>query len=161
MHQLPPTCREDWQRARPDLDTSPMDVIGSLKQVLALINSALEPVYEGAPVTQPELETMMIMRHAQRPGIARTLAVQLGLSRAALSKTLSRLEQRGYIVREANPADRRASLIRLTPDGERVVDEMFPRQLGIEARLLSGLDDDERTRVLDALELLRRTVSEL
>ncbi|NKQ55352.1 MarR family transcriptional regulator [Amycolatopsis sp. K13G38] len=136
-----------------------MDVIGLLKQLLALHSVAVEPLYEGAPVTQPELEAMMMLRHAQRPGIARTLAAQLGLSRAAMSKTLARLENRGFVGREANPADRRAALVRLTPEGERVVDAMFPEQLGIEVALLGGLTEDERRRVLDALELLKRTLA--
>jgi DNA-binding MarR family transcriptional regulator len=74
-------------------------------------------------------------------------------SRAAISKTLAKLEKRGFIARQPNPADRRAALVTITGAGAEAVDAMFPRQLAVEADLLAGLGPD-RDRVIDALNLL-------
>lgn len=147
-----------WAAARPELDTSPMEVIGPLKQIAALLEEALDPLYAEAPLSGAELDVCIRLRHDTNPTIARHLAEQMRHSRAAVSKTLTRLESRGLVRREPSPNDRRAALIRLTPEGEAVVDKLFPRQLAREAELLAGLGDD-RSRVVDALNLLADVLS--
>ncbi|MBB5084799.1 MarR family winged helix-turn-helix transcriptional regulator [Nonomuraea endophytica] len=145
--------RAQWAAARPDLDTSPMEVIGPLKRVIALLGEALDPLYVDAALTGAELDVCLRLRHDTTPTIARHLADQMLHSRAAISKTLTRLEKRGLIAREPSPSDRRAALVRLTPAGEAAVDAIFPRQLAREVELLEGLGED-RDRVIDALNLL-------
>lgn len=147
-----------WTAANPGLDTSPMDVVGPLKRIEVLLATAVEPLYEGAPLTAPELDALVQLRHAD-PVIARRLADTLGCSRAAISKTLAKLEKRGFVERHPSPADRRAALVTVTPAGREAVDAMFPRQLGVEAELLKGLGDD-RARVVEALELLERVLEQ-
>jgi DNA-binding MarR family transcriptional regulator len=144
---------EWWAAARPDLDTTPMEVIGPLKRIQALYAAALEPLYEAAPLTSPELDVLVRLRHSEEPLIARGIAGQLRCSRAAVSKTLAKLEKRGFIERRPNPADRRAALVTITGSGAEAVDAMFPRQLAVEAELLAGLGED-RERVVEALGLL-------
>lgn len=145
--------RELWATARPDLDTSPMEVIGPIKRVVALLGEALDPLYADAPLTGAELDVCVRLRHDPSPTIARRLADRMRQSRAAISKTLTRLESRGLITREPSPADRRAALVRLTPEGAAAVDAIFPRQLAREAELLEALGED-RERVIEALTLL-------
>ncbi|MEU4896888.1 MarR family transcriptional regulator [Streptomyces sp. NPDC044780] len=146
-----------WAAANPDLDTSPMDVVGPLKHMEVLLTVALEPLYDGAPLTAPEVDVLVQLRHADDPVIARRLAESLGCSRAAVSKTLAKLEKRGYVERRPSPADRRAALVTATPAGCEVIDAMFPRQLAVEAELLAGLGED-RERVVEALHLLERVL---
>ncbi|MGY4976675.1 MarR family winged helix-turn-helix transcriptional regulator [Streptomyces sp. 900105755] len=78
---------------------------------------------------------------------------RLGLSRAGASKTLGRLEQRGFIAYTPNPADRRAALVTITEAGAKAVDELSPRQLSVEIGLLHGLGED-REWVTEALRRL-------
>lgn len=51
------------------------------------------------------------------------LARCLGVSPAASSKNLDRLEELGLVVREASTEDRRATLLSVSPDGRQLVDE--------------------------------------
>ena len=150
--------RDLWAAARPDLDTSPMEVIGPLKRVIALLGEALDPLYVDAALTGAELDVCLRLRHDPNPTIARHLADQMRHSRAAISKTLVRLENRGLITREPSLADRRIALVRLTPAGEAAVDALFPRQLAREAELLEGLGAD-RERVIETLNLLADVLS--
>ncbi|WP_405058511.1 MarR family transcriptional regulator [Kribbella sp. NBC_01505] len=142
-----------WADARPDLDTSAMEVIGPLKRIQRLLEEAMEPLYVDAPLTSAELDICIRLRHDTNPMIARQLADQMRHSRAAISKTLNRLEARGFIRREPSPNDKRAALIRLTAEGEAVTDRLFPRQLALEVELLEGLGAD-RERVVEALNLV-------
>ena len=49
------------------------------------------------------------------------IASRAGLTHQSVGEVVSELEQRGYVERVADPADRRARLVRLTPDGRRLV----------------------------------------
>ncbi|MFD0025074.1 MarR family winged helix-turn-helix transcriptional regulator [Streptomyces sp. NPDC058382] len=153
MQSHPDVVRDQWVSHIPGLDTSAMEVVALVKQVSALFDRALEPLYEGAPLTAPEADLLIPLRWATEPAIARRLADNMGMSRAGVSKTLAKLEKRGHIARTQNPADRRAALVTITESGKRAIDQIFPSQLAVEAQMLSGLGE-ERTKVLDALALL-------
>jgi len=153
MHPSPADIRAQWAEHNPDLDTSPMELVGLLKRVTGLLNRAVEPLYEGAQLTAPELDMLIPLRHAAEPLIARRLAERLGLSRAGVSKTLAKLERRGFIARTPSPADRRVALVTVTEAGAKAVDDLFPRQLATEVQLLAGLGED-RELVIKAMQRL-------
>ncbi|MER7396431.1 MarR family transcriptional regulator [Streptomyces sp. NPDC000151] len=161
LPMLPPPSRvrEQWAAHHPGLDTSPMEVVALLKQITALVDRAVEPLYEGAPLTAPEVDLLIPLRHADEPVIARRLAERMSISRAGASKALAKLEKRGFIARTPNPADRRAALVTVTQAGKDAVDALFPRQLAIEAELLEGLGED-REHVLNALARLAEVLQQ-
>ena len=51
------------------------------------------------------------------------IAAELGITTGGTSKLVDRIEASGYCRRLPNPADRRSSLLELTPEGQRVLDE--------------------------------------
>ena len=51
------------------------------------------------------------------------IASKLGISTGGTSKLVDRIEANGYCRRLPNPADRRSSLLELTPEGKRLLDE--------------------------------------
>ena len=51
------------------------------------------------------------------------IAAELGITPGGTSKLIDRIEANGYCRRLPNPADRRSSLLELTPEGRRVLDE--------------------------------------
>ncbi|MGO8958648.1 MAG: MarR family winged helix-turn-helix transcriptional regulator [Streptosporangiaceae bacterium] len=51
------------------------------------------------------------------------IANELGITTGGTSKLVDRIEASGYCQRLPNPADRRSSLLELTPDGRRVLNE--------------------------------------
>ena len=153
MYPSPEEVRRQWAENNPGLDTSPMELVGLLKRVSGLLGNAVEPLYEGAELTAPELDMLVPLRHATGPLIARRIAERHGMSRAGVSKTLAKLERRGYIARTPSPADRRVALVTITEAGAKAVDELFPRQLAAEIDLLAELEED-REMVLTAMRRL-------
>ncbi|MEV6350116.1 MarR family winged helix-turn-helix transcriptional regulator [Actinoplanes sp. NPDC051851] len=148
-----------WSRARPELDTSPMDVFGRLRHLHSLHDLAMEKVFEGAALNPAESEVLVLLRHAPQPLVAGQLARQRGCSRAAISKILIKLDQRGLVSRDPHPADRRAALIRITPVGAELVDAIFPGQLALEASMLARLGPGRREQVVGALDALIAALS--
>ncbi|MGW6121069.1 MarR family winged helix-turn-helix transcriptional regulator [Nocardia sp. NPDC055165] len=144
-----------WRVRNPDIDTSAMVVVGQIKRVSALLDRAVEDIYAQAHITPAEVGLLVPLRYADPPLTAIRLAEHLGMSRAGVGKTLTKLERRGLITRTQNPTDRRSTLIRLTPAGIGLIDEVFPRELEAHAQLLTDLDRD-RVAVLQNLDRLAR-----
>ncbi|MGD8441273.1 MAG: MarR family transcriptional regulator [Holophagae bacterium] len=80
------------------------------------------------------------------------LARCLGVSPAASSKNLDRLEELGLVVRETSPEDRRATLLSASRAGTRLVEE-YERLKA--ARLAPAIDDLGPERTDQLADLLR------
>lgn len=88
----------------------------------------------GLPLTH--FEPMSVI--ARQPGCrVREIAGELGITTGGTSKLVDRIEASGLCRRLPNPADRRSSLLELTPEGERVLaaagatlDQEIQRRLG-------------------------------
>ncbi|MFI5782298.1 MarR family winged helix-turn-helix transcriptional regulator [Nocardia sp. NPDC051570] len=150
------TC-DRWTAHNPALDTTPMQVVAQIKRIAALLDLAVESLYATADLTSAEVGLLVPLRYAEGTLTAIRLAEHLNMTRAGVSKTLTKLERRGLLSRHPNPADRRSALLRLTPEGIRLIDDVFPRELHAHGELFTGLGRN-RTHVLDALELLARSM---
>jgi len=65
------------------------------------------------------------------------VALQIGTAMPATSRLLLRLERRGYLVSGRDERDRRATIVRLTPFGEQVRDNVIERR---RALILAALE---------------------
>jgi DNA-binding MarR family transcriptional regulator len=152
------TVRQAWSETHPGLDLSPVELVGLLKHANAMLDLMLEPVFETAPLSSSEFDLLLHLRHLDGTSIARRLAASMGRSAAALSKSLAKLEKRGLVVREANPTDRRAALVTITEAGVAAADEILPRRLALAAKVFDALEPGDRTRIVEALGVLGRTL---
>lgn len=59
----------------------------------------------------------------------RDLAAKMLWSRSRLSHHIARMEQRGLVVREGDPEDRRGCMLALTPQGMRTLEEAAPKHV--------------------------------
>ncbi len=85
---------------------------------------------------------------------ASDLGRQLGVSKQAAAKTISVLEQRGYVAREPDPDDRRRRRLVLTEEGEAL--------LSAGRRIFDTLRDDWAEKIgVDRLEDLEKALEEL
>lgn len=82
------------------------------------------------------------------------LAEAAGLDLSTVSRHVRDLVDAGYAARTADPTDRRAVVLELTPDGREVLDEARASRAAALAPVLASWDDAERadlTRLLTAL----------
>jgi DNA-binding MarR family transcriptional regulator len=80
-----------------------------------------------------------------------SLGIELGIDRTNVADVLVRLEARGLIQREADPADRRAKLASLTPKGRTLTSRMFAAMQRAQDRLLAPLSQKERDNFMTTM----------
>jgi DNA-binding MarR family transcriptional regulator len=84
------------------------------------------------------------------------LAVTEGVSQPSMTALVGRLADQGLVQRRADPADRRAVLIALTPAGADLLDRRREDRAARLAGPLDGLADDDVRAITDALPALAR-----
>lgn len=91
-----------------------------------------------------------------QPVSAGELAASEGVSPPSVTRSLNRLIELGFVSRTADPADRRAALIRLTPSGDREREQVLKSREMWLSEHLERLTADELTTLLAALPALER-----
>jgi DNA-binding MarR family transcriptional regulator len=84
-------------------------------------------------------------------------AQRTAMDKVAVSRALAGLVEAGRVQRETHDDDRRRSVLRLSPEGRAIHDQVAPLALGFEKRLLDGMATEERDvlfRLLDRLDEL-------
>lgn len=144
---------EQWRTERPDLDTSPLAVIGRVSSAARLIDVQLRRNFARHDLDGASFDVIATLYRSGPPWtlspgeLMRTAMVTSG----AITQRLDKLEQRGLVTRSASDADGRSVRVALTARGRELVDEVFPGHLATQERLLAGLDAGQRQVLADAL----------
>ncbi|MFG2626300.1 MarR family winged helix-turn-helix transcriptional regulator [Streptomyces sp. NPDC048473] len=136
-----------WQAVNPELDTGPMELIGRINRCAALLQQAEDAPLRAAGLTRAEFDLLGAVRRTDRELTPGELARETFSSGAAVTKRLRVLQERGLVDRRSDARDRRVAHVRLTEEGRDLVDRLLPRQLAYERTVLSGLDEQSRTRL--------------
>ena len=146
---------EQWARERPDLDCSPMGIIGRITQLQREVHLAQRATIARHGLDAPSFDVLAALRRAGTPyqltptALMRTALVTSG----AITQRLDRLEERGLITRTRSDADGRAVVVTLTRAGRDALDAALPDHLETERGLLEGLTAAELEQLAG---LLRR-----
>jgi DNA-binding MarR family transcriptional regulator len=81
-----------------------------------------------------------------------TVAQRVALDAATSGSVIMRLEERGWLRREASSTDRRRKLLWLTPEGEKAALEMKKPARKVQQRLLDALDEAEKQQFVSMLK---------
>ncbi len=152
---------EAWRHVRPDLDTSPAGVVNRILRLAKFLEGELDKVAaEHGLSTKGDFDTLAALRrHRPNQELSPTqLADAALMTTGGMTARLDRLEERGYVARRSDPADRRALLVTLTDSGRRIVDDVVESSLQRQRRLIAPLDAGERTLLAS---LLRRLLMSL
>lgn len=87
------------------------------------------------------------------PTPVNTIGAKVNLTSGSISVAVDRLEQRGLVERRADPGDRRARVVHLTPAGRQLIKQAFACHAGAMEQATSGLSAGERKQ---AIALLRK-----
>lgn len=143
-----------WRRERPDLDSTPMEVIGRISRVATLIQRELEGVFAQHGLAGGDFDVLATLRRSGAPLTPGELSRSTMVTTGGMTKRLDRLEALGLIRREPDPRDRRGRLIALTDEGRVLVDRAVEAHLQNEERLLADLPAVKREQLAGLLREL-------
>lgn len=135
-----------WDRVRPGLDVSAMQVFGRLHRSFLLYRSAIGERFTEAGTTEPGFDVLAALRRSgpEQRLSAGELARQTLVTTGGLTLRVKRLEKDGLVRRERDPEDHRMVYVSLTDAGRELVDRTADLHFFNLARMLEGLTAEER-----------------
>ncbi|WP_309237154.1 MarR family transcriptional regulator [Actinomadura sp. BRA 177] len=147
---------EQWAGARPDLDASPMRILGRLSRVTRIAERELKNLFNEFGLERGEFDVLATLRRAGSPSgmTAGALARSSMVTSGAVTNRLDRLVAKGYVTREFDPANRRTVIVALTPTGRDLIDRAVVAHVENERRILAALDDRQQDDLAATLRTL-------
>lgn len=145
-----------WAVERPELDSSPMAVIGRIHRIADLLEVALRPPFAAEGLAHGDFDVLASLRRAGAPFrlTATELTATLLVTSGAVTKRVDRLIAAGLVARSVAEHDARGRLIELTPHGVEVTDRVVEKHWENEERLLAPLTIAEREQLAGLLRTL-------
>jgi DNA-binding MarR family transcriptional regulator len=147
---------EQWHQERPDVDVSPIGVVGRVSRAARTLERGLQKEYARHGLQSWEFDILATLRRSGAPYelTAGALASSSMVTSGAITNRIDRLVARGLVTRDVDPANRRTVRIGLTPEGRRLVDDVLPRHVANEAALLAPLSAAEQQQLAGLLRKL-------
>jgi DNA-binding MarR family transcriptional regulator len=151
---------EQWAAVRPDLDASPLLVLGRINRIDALVDAVLRPPFAAEGLANGDFDLLAALRRAGAPYTlsSTALAQRMLVTNGAATKRIDRLEARGLVTRSVSPSDGRGRDIRLTDVGLELTDRLITQHFDNERAILAALSPGERDRLGELLGKLLATV---
>jgi DNA-binding MarR family transcriptional regulator len=140
---------DQWGAERPDLDSSPLHVIGRISRLADLVDELLRPVFAARGLSDGDFDVLATLRRSGPPYelTPTELSASTMVTSGAVTKRVDRLVGAGLVERRVSTSDARGRHVRLTDRGRALMDEAYPVHLRNEARLLAGLTAQEREQL--------------
>ncbi|WBQ08050.1 MarR family winged helix-turn-helix transcriptional regulator [Kribbella sp. CA-293567] len=151
-----------WRERRPDLDASPMAVLGRLKRLGVVVDNELRRNFARHELDRASFDVLATLRrsnaeHSLTPaGLMRSSMVTSG----AITQRLDKLEARGLVERSPSETDGRGVLVSLTPAGLELIDKVLPTHIDTENQLLAALSSAERDALAGTLRKLLESLGD-
>jgi len=153
---------EQWAAARPDLDTTAMEVFGRVFRLSREMGDRMEKAYERFGISRGEFDVLATLRRSGEPYALspRQLSATLMLTTGGMTGRLDKLERAGLLRRSPDPHDRRGLQVTLTEKGFGLVDEAVGAGLAVQTEALTALNAQQAAQLAGLLrQLLTGTVN--
>lgn len=129
-----------------------------LAQVSRLMRRSFDERARAIGVTRPQSHVLAIL--ARHEGINQgALAEILEVEPITAGRMIDRLQDGELVERRADPGDRRAWKLHLTPRGNELLDKLRPFALETYEVALDGIGETERAALMATLERIRANLS--
>ncbi|MFI7000933.1 MarR family winged helix-turn-helix transcriptional regulator [Nocardia sp. NPDC050175] len=151
-----------WQDQRPDLDVSPMAVLGRLSRLSQLTGAELRKTFTAHGLDPASFDVLATLRRSEPPhSLTPTELMHSAMvTSGAITQRLDRLEDRGLVRRSRSESDGRGIRVDLTDTGRTLIDDALPDHVATEERLLAPLNPKQRAALADALRTLLESLGD-
>ena len=152
---------EQWRRERPDLDVTPMGIIGRISRVEQLIDRQMKAACAKFNLERWGFDVLATLRRAGKPYelTPTQLYNSLMLTSGAMTNRIDRLEAGGLVERLHCPADRRGVLVSLTKDGLKLIDKAVTAHIEVEKAMLASFSLKDREKFAQLLRTLSQDLA--
>jgi len=149
-----------WRDARPDLDPSPLEVVGRVIVLAQHLERSVEAALEKHRLSLGQFDILATLRrHGKKGGLSPSqLLESVMLSSGGMTARLDKLAEAGLAYRKADPDDRRVVVVELTAKGRRVIVAATATRFEEAANSLPRLEPDELAALAG---LLRRWLGQV
>ncbi len=153
------------KRVSPEADPKSVLLFVAIMHARNHLSVASEKNLGTAGLSWPKLRMLMSLQRQEQHGDCTgmqpsELSSLQGISRNTASALIAGLEEDGLISRELHETDRRKFLIRLTPEGRKVLKSKMDSHFCFLTRCFGGFTPAERQTLLDLLTRLNETLTE-
>lgn len=147
-----------WQRERPDLDVSPLQVLSRVSRLSHHLDLARRQAFATHELDTWEFDVLAALRRAGEPYALSPgqLGAETLVTSGTMTNRIDRLEKRGLVRREPDPSDRRGVRVVLTDAGRRTVDDAVFDLVAREHQVLAALPGDQQAELAELLRTLIR-----
>ena len=145
-----------WSAERPDLDASPMGIIGRIQRASRRLERGISENFARFGLQLWEFDILSTLRRSGPPYrlTAGALSASAMVTSGAITNRVDRLVERGLVTRETDPNNRRSVVITLSPAGWDLIEEVLAHHVTREEQLLASLSADEQERLAGLLRTL-------
>ncbi|MFI6394734.1 MarR family winged helix-turn-helix transcriptional regulator [Nonomuraea sp. NPDC050547] len=147
---------KQWAATRPDVDVSPMGVVGRLSRASRLLERGIKEFFaeHGLEPWEFDMLATLLRGNPEHTMCMKDLAASALVSPGALTNRMDRLVERGLVRRWPLESNRRMVLVALTEEGERLAGDLLALHVANEARLLSALTPADQKALAETLRKL-------
>lgn len=145
-----------WAQERPDLDVSPMGLIGRTTRLANYLRKAIGQTFAEFGLQPGEFDVLATLRRSGKPYQLTPTALfkSMMVSSGTMTNRIDRLEKSELVERIPDPSDRRGTLIQLTHKGFDLIESAVTAHVANEHRILEALSDSEKENLSHLLRKL-------
>ena len=143
---------EEWAQVRPDVDVSPIAIIGRVSRLSRFVDRRLAENFSASGLENWMYDVLATLRRSGEPYemAAGQLVAHTMVTTGAITNRIDRLVDRGWVERVAAD-DRRKVIVRLTKSGVDLVDKVLRSHTETEGEILGTLTDRQRKELANML----------
>ena len=135
-------------KRHPQMDPEAVMATATVHAVGVELAAAMHQSLAGWGISESRLRMLAILMCRGAAMTSSELAEESGVTKGTITGLIDGLERDGFVRRQPCEADRRSTLIRLTPAGQASLDRILPEHLSRVSRLMAGLTQvEQRTLV--------------
>lgn len=149
-----------WETERPDVDVSPIGVVGRIHGIAEWLTEQRAMLYAEYALGPGEFDVMAALLRSGAPYEMSPTAIAewTVVSSGAVTKRVDRCIEQGWVTRRVGQGDGRSRVVALTPEGKELIDVVWNASVSRVHELLGGLDRGERDQLAFLLEKWSRSL---
>ena len=150
MDKFDPVARviAEWAITRPDLDASPLELIGRVLILAERLTARVELILKPFALTLGQFDILATLRRQPEGRLSPGgLLAHMVLTSGGMTARLDKLESLGLVVRAADPDDRRGVVVALSSKGRKLIDRATAARMAEAHAALPALTAAERSEL--------------